>query len=127
MVGVHDPPLEYDRTEETRKPTKMLLTFHCGRAEVATKEAVPKLVPVPWGPDRRYRLVSRVRSITGLWTEESHGRSPIHDVLPVGHVQYAAILEAEIPLWSHFWTKGDDGIEAGSTIDVSGRLMVGPC
>jgi hypothetical protein len=124
-VSFHDPPPDFDRSCRTRELTRILLVFNCGRAEITSKEPIPKLISIPWESDGHYRFVGRIKEVIEPGTTGTNDLMNAARRTHAGSVDYGVIIDADIPLWCHFRTK-DAGVKAGTTIDVSGELMGGP-
>jgi len=123
-VHIHDETVDFDEAERTRELKRILLVFNCGHAEISSKQPSPKLVPIAWESKGHYRFVGRIGEVIECEVAADDNRAKALRI-PPGSVYYEVILDAEVPLWCHFWAKGDTGIGNGSVVDVSGELLAG--
>lgn len=118
---IHDHHIGYDKAERRRKPVRIMLVLNCyGLAEIAGREPDSQLVPIDNERKGHYRFVGRVKSII---ERRIPSRVP-ENIPPDGSVWYSVILDAEIPLWCHFYATNSTQIESDSVIDISGEIMM---
>jgi len=118
---IHDHHMGYDEAEWKRKPAEIMLVFNCyGLAEITEREPDSGLVPIDSERKGHYRFVGRVRRII----EQDTRPRVLEDSPPDDSTWHSVILEAEIPLWCHFYARKATKIEADSVIDVSGEITM---
>lgn len=117
---VHDGTCGIENAVRRCELVRITLVFNChGLAETVVRAPEPRLVPIDDERSGHYRFVGRVRSVI-----ERKTPSRIPTDIPDSSVWHSVILDAEIPLWCHFYAREAVPIEPGSVIDVNGQIMM---